>query len=58
MFIGKIVIMGGNGAFAYFVFTKSIPELEKEIPELSHPFIPIAIIVIGTYFITSAFFDV
>jgi len=60
LFIGKLVIMAGTGALSYFVLTGWIKELNQVVPNdlKEYVIIPIGVIVIGAYFITSSFFNV
>jgi choline transporter-like protein 2/4/5 len=62
LFIGKLVIMAATGALSYFVLTGWIEELNQVVPEITdlkeYVIIPIGVIVIGAYFITSSFFNV
>ena len=62
LFLGKMVIVVGAGTISYFVFYGYFPELvgesEWKIPQLNYAFTPIIFIVIGTYFITTSFFNV
>ena len=43
---------------SYVIFSKQIPQLEKEIPTLNYAFVPIVVVIIGTFVIVSAFFNV
>ena len=62
LFLGKMVIVVGAGTMSYFVFYGYFPELFGEtgwkIPQLNYSFTPIICIVVGTYFITTSFFNV
>ena len=62
LFLGKMVIVVGAGTVSYFVFSGYFPELIGDngwkIPQLNYSFTPIICIVIGTYFITTSFFNV
>ena len=62
LFLGKMVIVVGAGTTSYFVFYGYFPELLGDsgfkIPELNYSFTPIICIVIGTYFVTTSFFNV
>ena len=57
-----MVIVVGAGTMSYFVFYGYFPELFGEtgwkIPQLNYSFTPIICIVVGTYFITTSFFNV
>ena len=52
--------MAGTGALSYFVLTGWIEELNDVVPTdlKEYVIIPIGVIVIGAYFITSSFFNV
>lgn len=62
LFLGKMVIVVGAGTLSYFVFYGYFPEMLGDdawkIPHLNYSFTPIICIVIGTYFITTSFFNV
>ena len=62
LFLGKMVIVVGAATLSYFVFYGYFPELLGDsgwkIPHLNYAFTPIICIVIGTYFITTSFFNV
>jgi choline transporter-like protein 2/4/5 len=63
LFLGKMVIVVGAGTMSYFVFYGYFPEILGDddawkIPHLNYSFTPIICIVIGTYFITTSFFNV
>ena len=62
LFLGKMVIVVGAATMSYFVFYGYFPELLGDsygkIPHLNYSFTPIICIAIGTYFITTSFFNV
>jgi len=58
LFLGKLVITVGVTCLAYFVFSGSITSIKDEIPSLNYFQAPIVVILIGSYFIADAFFDV
>ncbi|GMT31470.1 hypothetical protein PFISCL1PPCAC_22767, partial [Pristionchus fissidentatus] len=58
LFLGKATISAGLGAVSYYYFSglwiiNGLPQIQ-----LYYYFVPIIITVVGTYFITSCFFDV
>ena len=62
LFLGKMVIVIGAGTTSYFVFSGWFPELIGDggwkIPSLNYFYTPIIVIVVGTYIITTSFFNV
>ena len=62
LFLGKMVIVVGASTMSYFVFYGYFPELLGDtygkIPHLNYSFTPIICIAVGTYFITTSFFNV
>ena len=63
LFAGRMVIVIGAGVVSYFVFAGYFPELNGDsadwkIPRLNYNSTPIICIVVGTYFITTSFFNV
>ncbi|CAF0775776.1 unnamed protein product [Rotaria sp. Silwood1] len=58
IFLGKLCITAGIGILAFFFFTHRIAQAEKYVPELRYYFIPLLLIIIGTYIITTCFFSV
>jgi choline transporter-like protein 2/4/5 len=58
IFLGKICITAGIGILAFFFFTGRIAQSESYVPELHYYFIPLALIIIGTYIIATCFFSV
>ena len=60
LFLSKIAITSVIGTLGFFFFTKKIPLdfMIKFSPDLNYYFVPLAIIVFGTYAITKLFFDV
>ena len=60
LWFGKLTIVVGVGTLSYFFFSSQIPlpELEGQIPVLNHGWLPTALIVIGSYYITTSFFCV
>ncbi|XP_065576123.1 choline transporter-like protein 2 isoform X1 [Artemia franciscana] len=58
LLIGRLVICIGIGILSNYVLTGGVPQLNSELPQLSYQIVPIVVIVIGSYFITGAFFGV
>ncbi|CAF1532036.1 unnamed protein product, partial [Adineta steineri] len=58
IFLGKLSITAGMGILAFFFFTHRIAQAEKFVPELHYYIVPLLLIVIGTYIITTCFFSV
>ncbi|CAF3313153.1 unnamed protein product [Rotaria socialis] len=58
IFLGKICITGGIGVLVFFFFTHRIAQAENYVPELHYYFIPLLLIIIGTYIIATCFFSV
>merc|ERR1712228_501912 len=60
LFIGKIAVIGGMGVLSFYYYTG---EFDSWIPEdytvqLNYYWVPVVILIIATYFVTSAFFSV
>ncbi|CAF0740148.1 unnamed protein product [Rotaria sordida] len=58
IFLGKLCITVGIGILAFFFFTHRIAQAEKYVPELRYYFVPLLLIIIGTYIIATCFFSV
>ncbi|KAG7221023.1 hypothetical protein INR49_031194 [Caranx melampygus] len=58
LFLGKVLIAGGVGVFAFFFFTKKIPFIQEEVPNLNYYWVPLLTVVIGAYLIAHGFFSV
>jgi choline transporter-like protein 2/4/5 len=58
IFLGKICITAGIGILAFFFFTGRIAQAKSYVPELHYYFIPLLLIIIGTYIIATCFFSV
>ncbi|XP_074544665.1 choline transporter-like protein 5-A isoform X2 [Halichoeres trimaculatus] len=43
LFLGKVLIAGGVGLIAFFFFTKKIPVLQEEVPELNYYWVPLLV---------------
>ncbi|XP_062284609.1 choline transporter-like protein 5-A [Scomber scombrus] len=58
LFLGKVLIAGGVGAIAFLFFTREIPVIQEEVPNLNYYWIPLLTVVIGAYLIAHGFFSV
>jgi len=58
IFLGKLCITSAIGILAFFFFTHRIAQAEKYVPELHYYFVPLLLIIIGTYIIATCFFSV
>ncbi|XP_039999626.1 choline transporter-like protein 5-A [Xiphias gladius] len=57
LFLGKVLIAGGVGVFAFFFFTRKIPVIQEEVPNLNYYWIPLLTVFIGAYLIAHSFFS-
>ncbi|GLD70839.1 choline transporter-like protein 5-A, partial [Lates japonicus] len=46
------------GLFAFFLFTRKIPVIQDEVPNLNYYWVPLLTVVIGAYLIAHGFFSV
>ncbi|KAK5616769.1 hypothetical protein CRENBAI_022436 [Crenichthys baileyi] len=58
LFLGKLVISGGVGVLAFFFFSKRIPLFQEVVPQLNFSWVPLLTVIIGSFMITSGFFNV
>lgn len=58
LFIGELAIVGGLGVLSFFFFSGQIPGSEKYVPPLHYYFVPMIVIIIGSYMVATAFFGV
>ena len=58
LFIGKLVVTGGVGIAAFYIFSRDVPLISEKIPTVNYYLAPVIIITIATFFIASAFFSV
>ncbi|XP_054623629.1 choline transporter-like protein 5-A isoform X2 [Dunckerocampus dactyliophorus] len=58
LFLGKVMIAGGIGVVAYFFFTRKMPLLQEQAPNLNYYELSIMTIVVGAYLIAHGFFNV
>ncbi|XP_076436398.1 choline transporter-like protein 2 [Babylonia areolata] len=58
MFISKLMVTGAVAVASYYWFERRIPVLEDYVPDLHYRLVPVIILVLGTYMVTSCFFNV
>ncbi|XP_068594087.1 choline transporter-like protein 5-A isoform X3 [Cebidichthys violaceus] len=58
LFLGKVLIAGGVGVIAYLFFTRRIPVIQEEVPNLNYFWVPLLTVVVGAYLIAHGFFSV
>ncbi|XP_023195864.1 choline transporter-like protein 5 isoform X1 [Xiphophorus maculatus] len=58
LFIGKLVISGGIGVLAFLFFSKRIPIVQDMVPQLNFNWVPLLTLIIGSFMISSGFFNV
>ncbi|XP_069088527.1 choline transporter-like protein 5 isoform X6 [Pleurodeles waltl] len=58
LFLGKILVAGGVGVLAFFFFTKRIPVIAQETPDINYYWVPLLTVIIGSYLIAHGFFSV
>ncbi|KAL8625996.1 hypothetical protein ACOMHN_012588 [Nucella lapillus] len=58
LFLSRLTIIGLVGAGTYFFFDGRIPYLQQYTPTLNFYVVPIVIVIVGSYLITSVFFSV
>jgi len=60
LFVGKMCVVLGVGVGAFYFFTGKIDWFNNlvTVPNLNYYWVPIIVIIVGTYFISSAFFSV
>uniref|UniRef100_A0A665UEU1 Choline transporter-like protein n=1 Tax=Echeneis naucrates TaxID=173247 RepID=A0A665UEU1_ECHNA len=58
LFLGKMLIAGGVSVFAFLFFTKRLPLIQEEVPNLNYYWIPLLTVGIGAYLIAHGFFSV
>ncbi|KAJ8345148.1 hypothetical protein SKAU_G00293410 [Synaphobranchus kaupii] len=58
LFLGKLLIVGSVGIFAFFFFSGRIKAIEETIPTLNYYWVPILTVVVGSYLIAHGFFSV
>ncbi|XP_051243261.1 choline transporter-like protein 2 isoform X2 [Dicentrarchus labrax] len=58
LFLGKLLIVGLVGIFAFFFFSGRVKAFENTAPNLHYYWVPIITLVIGSYLIAHGFFSV
>ncbi|XP_055364491.1 choline transporter-like protein 5-B isoform X2 [Betta splendens] len=58
LFLGKLLISGGVGVFAFMFFTHKIPTIQEEVPSLNYYWVPVVTVTFGSYMIAQGFFNV
>uniref|UniRef100_A0A671Y1T9 Choline transporter-like protein n=1 Tax=Sparus aurata TaxID=8175 RepID=A0A671Y1T9_SPAAU len=58
LFLGKLLIVGLVGIFAFFFFSGRVKAFENTAPHLHYYWVPILTVVIGSYLIAHGFFSV
>ncbi|CAJ1075413.1 choline transporter-like protein 2 isoform X2 [Xyrichtys novacula] len=58
LFLGKLLIVGLVGVFAFFFFSGRVKAFEDTAPHLHYYWVPILTVVIGSYLIAHGFFSV
>uniref|UniRef100_A0AAV2KKQ9 Choline transporter-like protein n=1 Tax=Knipowitschia caucasica TaxID=637954 RepID=A0AAV2KKQ9_KNICA len=58
LFLGKLLVVGLVGVFAFFFFSGRVKAFENTAPSLHYYWVPIITVVIGSYLIAHGFFSV
>ncbi|XP_036407946.1 choline transporter-like protein 2 isoform X2 [Megalops cyprinoides] len=58
LFLGKLLIVGSVGIFAFFFFSGRIKAIQETAPTLNYYWVPILTVVVGSYLIAHGFFSV
>ncbi|KAM6967084.1 choline transporter-like protein 2 isoform 2-T2 [Tautogolabrus adspersus] len=58
LFLGKLLIVGLVGVFAFFFFSGRVKAFENTAPHLHYYWVPILTVVVGSYLIAHGFFSV
>uniref|UniRef100_A0A8C6TT88 Choline transporter-like protein n=1 Tax=Neogobius melanostomus TaxID=47308 RepID=A0A8C6TT88_9GOBI len=58
LFLGKLLIVGLVGVFAFFFFSGRVKAFENTAPSLHYYWVPIITVAIGSYLIAHGFFSV
>ncbi|XP_065349302.1 choline transporter-like 2 isoform X3 [Cloeon dipterum] len=56
--LGKLLIVCAMGAQWFYILSRRVTYFNESVPELNYYMVPVFIIVIGSYFIASVFFNV
>ncbi|XP_060945710.1 choline transporter-like protein 2 isoform X2 [Limanda limanda] len=58
LFLGKLLIVGLVGVFAFFFFSGRVRAFDDTAPNLHYYWVPILTVVVGSYLIANGFFSV
>ncbi|XP_075888743.1 choline transporter-like protein 2 isoform X2 [Nelusetta ayraudi] len=58
LFLGKLLIVGLVGVFAFFFFSGRVKAFENTAPTLNYYWVPIQTVAVGSYLIANGFFSV
>ncbi|XP_074553144.1 choline transporter-like protein 2 isoform X2 [Halichoeres trimaculatus] len=58
LFLGKLLIVGLVGVFAFFFFSGRVKAFEDTAPHLNYYWVPILTVIVGSYLIANGFFSV
>ncbi|KAG7504821.1 hypothetical protein JOB18_017743 [Solea senegalensis] len=58
LFLGKLLVVGLVGVFAFFFFSGRVKAFEDTAPTLNYYWVPILTVVVGSYLIANGFFSV
>ncbi|XP_037544765.1 choline transporter-like protein 2 [Nematolebias whitei] len=58
LFLGKLLVVGLVGVFAFFFFSGRVKAFQDTAPNLHYYWVPILTVVIGSYLIANGFFSV
>ncbi|KAJ7992695.1 hypothetical protein DPEC_G00281350 [Dallia pectoralis] len=58
LFLGKLLIVGLVGIFAFFFFSGKVKAFENTAPTLNYYWVPILTVAVGSYLIAHGFFSV
>ncbi|XP_062855679.1 choline transporter-like protein 5-B [Trichomycterus rosablanca] len=58
LFLGKFLISGSVGALAFYIFTRQIPVIQEKVPSLNYYWVPVLVVIFGSYQVAQAFFNV
>ncbi|TRY64316.1 hypothetical protein TCAL_04623 [Tigriopus californicus] len=56
LLLGKLVIVGTMGVLSFYIFSGRIDKIQVE--DLNYYFVPVFVIIVGSFFIADVFFDV
>ncbi|XP_030636989.1 choline transporter-like protein 2 isoform X2 [Chanos chanos] len=58
LFLGKLLIVGLVGVFAFFFFSGRVEAFDPATPHLNYYWVPILTVIVGSYLIAHGFFSV